>query len=210
MLHQPLRHPGFVAPCLPSKAVKPPEGPGWFHEIKHDGFRMMIYRDRDQVKLLTRNGNDWADQFPAVVAAALALRSSAFLIDGEVVVANGEGVTDFDRLRHRRHGGEAFLWAFDVLAVHGDDLRGAALEARKAELGRLLKRAPTGIALNEHHEGDGPALFAAACARGLEGIVSKRIGSRYRSGRSDDWRKSKNPVSAAALREATEDWSRRR
>jgi len=72
----------------------------------------------------------------------------------------------------------------------------AALEARKAKLGRLLKRAPTGIALNEHHEGDGPALFAAACARGLEGIVSKRIGSRYRSGRSDDWRKSKNPVSA--------------
>ncbi|HLH92051.1 MAG TPA: DNA ligase [Xanthobacteraceae bacterium] len=199
---------GFVAPCLPIANPIPPAGPGWFHEVKHDGFRLLVLRDRERVRLFTRRGHDWAERFPAVVAAALALRASAFLIDAEVVCAGADGVADFDRLRRRRHGPEAFAWAFDLLMLGGEDLRGATLSARKLALEGLLRKAPAAIAMNEHHEGDGPALFAAACAKGLEGIVSKRATSRYRSGRCDDWRKAKNPSSPAARREALEDWSR--
>lgn len=199
---------GFIEPCQPVAAVRPPDGPGWFHEIKHDGIRLTVCREGDRVRLFTRRGFDWTERFPAIAAAALALPAASFLIDGEAVVDDGEGVADFDRLRRRRHGGEAFLWAFDLVLLAGRDLRGEALERRKAGLARLLSKMVPGIALNDHHEGNGPALFTAACAKGLEGIVSKRRGSRYRSGRCDDWRKSKNPASAAVLRETTEDWSR--
>jgi bifunctional non-homologous end joining protein LigD len=201
---------GFVEPCLPSACRAAPSGNGWLHEIKHDGYRLMVWRVGDRVWLYTRNGHDWADRFPGIVAAALSLKAERFLIDGEVIVAGSDGRAVFELLRRGRQvKPAAFLCAFDLIVIADEDLRATPLEQRKARLARLLDRAGPGLQVNPHIDGvDGAAVFQHACELGYEGIVSKRKGSRYRSGRSPHWLKSKNPASAAAIREATEDWSR--
>jgi bifunctional non-homologous end joining protein LigD len=195
---------GFIPPCLPSRAERPPSGPGGLHEIKHDGFRMMVRRDAAGVRLLTRNGHDWAARYPQISEAASALQVRSFLIDGEAVVCDGDGMPSFDRLRYRRADGAVFLFAFDLLEINGQDLRREPIEIRKRELAKLLRNARLGLQMNEH------VVFRRACKLGLEGIVSKRLGSRYRSGRSPDWLKMKNPAAPAVKREAEEDWRHRR
>jgi bifunctional non-homologous end joining protein LigD len=105
--------PDFCEPCLPSPVERPPAGPDWIHEIKHDGFRLLARRKGQRIRLLTRNGYDWADRFPLVVEAVHALRSPSCLIDGEVIVCNDHGLADFERLRSGRHDGDAVLCAFD-------------------------------------------------------------------------------------------------
>jgi ATP-dependent DNA ligase len=199
---------GFIAPCLPTKAERPPSGEMWLHEIKHDGFRMMVRRDAAGVRLLTRNGIDWTTRFPLIAEAAAALRVKYFLIDGEAVCCDGDGMPVFDRLRYRRDDRHVFLYAFDLLQLDSRDLRREPIEDRKAELARLLRRAKPGLQLNEHISEPGDIVFRHACKLGLEGIVSKRLGSPYRSGRSNDWLKSKNPNAPAVKREAEEDWGR--
>src|SRR5262249_14419606 len=89
---------GFVEPCLPSRADRPPSGPGWVHEIKHDGFRMMVRRDVADVRWPTRNGHDWSPRYPQIFEAAGALKVRSFLIDGEAVACDGDGMPVFDRL----------------------------------------------------------------------------------------------------------------
>jgi bifunctional non-homologous end joining protein LigD len=112
----------------------------------------------------------------------------------------------FDRLRYRRGDGTVFLFAFDLLELNGDDLRREPLEVRKATLASVLAKAGFGLRLNEHLEHhDGELVFRHACKLGLEGIVSKRLGSRCRSGRSPDWLKMKNPAAPAVKREAEEN-----
>jgi bifunctional non-homologous end joining protein LigD len=103
-------------------------------------------------------------------------------------------------LHGRSRLGEAILYAFDLLELNGEDLRPLPFRERKARLAKLLARASAGLALNEHIEAEGAAVFAEACRMGLEGIVSKRIDAPYRSGRSGDWVKTKNPDSPAAAR----------
>jgi bifunctional non-homologous end joining protein LigD len=103
-----------------------------------------------------------------------------------------------------------FLYAFDLIELNGDDLRHDPLEVRKATLASVLVKADLGIRFNEHIEGDGPTVFARACKKGLEGIVSKRKDSAYRSGRSPDWLKMKNPSAAAVTREVEEDWGKKK
>ena len=120
------------------------------------------------------------------------------------------GVASFDRIRYRRHDGDAFLYAFDLIELNGDDMRRDPLEVRKATLRSMLAKAGLGLRFNEHLEGDGPTVFAHACKMRLEGIVSKRKDSMYRSGRSPDWLKMKNSVAPAVKREAEEDWSKER
>jgi bifunctional non-homologous end joining protein LigD len=122
-----------------------------------------------------------------------------------------DGLPTFDRLRYRRADGTVFLFAFDLLELDGGDLRQEPLEVRKATLASLLRRVGAGVQLNQHleHE-DGEVVFRHACKLGLEGIVSKRLGSLYRSGRSRDWLKFKNPDAPAVKREAEEDWGRGR
>ena len=110
--------------------------------------------------------------------------------------------------RNRRHDDSTFLYAFDLIELNGDDMRRDPLEVRKATLRSMLAKAGVGLRFNEHLEGEGPTVFAHACKLGLEGIVSKRLGSRYRSGRSKDWLKFKNPDAPAVKREAEEDWGR--
>jgi bifunctional non-homologous end joining protein LigD len=199
---------GFIEPCLPSPAAKPPTGPGWIHEIKHDGFRLMARRDPAGVRLLTRRGLDWTGRFPLIARAALSLKTASCLIDGEAVACDGDGLPVFDRLRYRRDDRGVFLYAFDLIELDGDDLRHEPIERRKAALAKLIRRTKTGLALNEHIDEPGDVVFRHACKLGLEGIVSKRLGSPYRSGRSRHWIKSKNPAAPAVKREAEEDWTR--
>jgi bifunctional non-homologous end joining protein LigD len=199
---------GFVAPCLPTKTDKLPSGSEWLHEIKHDGFRVIARKTGAQVRLYCRPGNDLTYRFPLIVETLARLRSRCCIIDGEAVACDDDGVTSFNRVRYRRHDETIFLYAFDLIELNGDDLRRDPLEGRKATLEIILTKAGLGIRFNEHMEGDGETVFRHACKLGLEGIVSKRKGSPYRSGRSPDWLKMKNADAPAVKREAEEDWGR--
>jgi bifunctional non-homologous end joining protein LigD len=199
----------FIEPCLPSTADHPPSGANWIHEIKHDGYRLMARRDPVGIRLITRRGNDWSERFPLVVEAVNHLKVRSCLIDGEVVCCDERGLARFDLLRRRRNEAVAFLYAFDLLEIEGVDLPREPLEARKATLASILRKSRCGVRLNEHLEDpEGDVVFRHACKMGLEGIVSKRLGSRYRSGRSPDWLKFKNPAAPAVRREAEGDWGR--
>jgi bifunctional non-homologous end joining protein LigD len=199
---------GFVPPCLPTKAPHPPSGDTWIHEIKHDGFRVIARKDCERVRLYSRPGNDLTYRFPLIVEALARLRSRSCIIDGEAVCCDEDGMPSFDRIRYRRHDASVFLYAFDLIELSGDDLRREPLQTRKATLASLLRRSLPGLRLNEHLAHDGESVFRHACKMGLEGIVSKRLGSRYRSGRSTDWLKFKNPEAPAVKREAEEDWGK--
>jgi bifunctional non-homologous end joining protein LigD len=186
-----------------------PSGELWLHEIKHDGFRVIARKDGERVKLYSRPGNDLTYRFPLIVEAVAKLRSRSCIIDGEAVACGDDGIASFDRIRYRRHDAGVFLYAFDLIELDGDDLRRDPLAVRKATLASLLRRAAPGLRFNEHLDNeDGPLVFAHACKMGLEGIVSKRKDSHYRSGRSPHWIKSENPACAAVKREAEEDWRR--
>jgi hypothetical protein len=124
------------------------------------------------------------------------------LIDGEGIVSDDSGLAVFDLIRSFRHDHAAALCAFDLLEVDGQDLRRLPIEIRKAGLTQLLRSPHPGIALNEHYVGEGEIVYEQACKLGCEGIVSKRLGSLYRSGRSKHWVKVKNPAAPALRREA--------
>jgi bifunctional non-homologous end joining protein LigD len=151
-----------------------------------------------------RNGYDFAERFPLAAAAIRKLPVRSCLIDGEAIVCDANGLAVFDLLR--RCGGD-ILCAFDLLELDGHDLRRAPIEERKATLAKLLRRPVDGIAFNEHYSGDGASIYKQACALGCEGIVSKRLGSAYRSGRAVCWLKVKNPAAPAVTREAEEEWN---
>ncbi len=159
---------GFIAPCLPTKARTLPSGGLWLHEIKHDGFRVIARKEGPRVRLYSRPGNDFTRRFPLIVETLARLRSRSFIIDGEAVVCDDNGVASFDRIRYRRHDGDAFLYAFDLIELNGNDLRRDPLEVRKATLRSMLTKAGLGLRFNEHMEGDGPTVFAHACKMGLE------------------------------------------
>ena len=202
--------PGFVPPCLPTKAPQPPTGDAWLHEIKHDGFRVVARKDGARVRLYSRPGNDLTYRFSLIVEALARLRSRSCIIDGEAVCCGDDGVPSFDRIRYRRHDTLVFLYAFDLLELDGTDMRREPIEVRKATLASILRKSRHGVRFNEHLEyPDGVAVFQHACKMGLEGIVSKRLGSRCRSGRSPDWLKFKEPGRAGSQAEAEEDWGGR-
>ena len=154
------------------------------HEIKHDGFRVIATRAGEKVKLFSRRGTDFTDRFPAAVAAITAVRARSFVIDGEAIAVDQNGLAVFEFLRGQRHDHVALLCAFDLLELDGEDLRRQPLETRKAALARLLGGAPVGLALNAHYEAEGAIVYQHACALGCEGIASKRKESPYRSGRA--------------------------
>jgi bifunctional non-homologous end joining protein LigD len=199
-----------LQPCLPRPAKEPPAGPGWIHEIKHDGFRILARRDAERVRLLTRHGTDFIARYPKIAAAVERLPVRSCALDGEAIVVNTDGLSVFDLIRYRQHDHAAVLCAFDLIELDGEDLRWQPVERRKAALADLLQDTRDGIAFNQHFEADGAIVFEHACALGCEGIVSKRLGSAYRSGRVDHWLKIKNPAAPAVRREAEEDWGGKR
>jgi ATP-dependent DNA ligase len=138
------RHVRFLSPHQSRQSTD------WIHEIKDDGYRMMVIREQDHVRLISRGGHDWARHFPLIVTAALKLRQKQFVLDGEVVVLNKDGVSDFDALASRKHDRRALFYAFDMLAGDGEDFRPQALVMRKASLARLLSRPVDGIFIAEY------------------------------------------------------------
>jgi bifunctional non-homologous end joining protein LigD len=171
------------------------------HEIKHDGYRLIVRKKDDRVRLFTRRGDDWTDRFPLIVGAVAALQSSALVLDGEAVCCDADGVASFEKLHSQAHNDKVFLYAFDVLELGGVDLRVEPLEKRRGRLQRLLSEVTgAGIQFNEHVDGDGATVFEHACKLGFEGIVSKHRKRPYQSGPSKSWLKVKNPAAPGVLR----------
>ncbi len=189
--------PALIEPELASLADRAPEGTDFIHEIKLDGYRILARRDRSTVHIFSRNGLDWTERLPELVAAVQALPAESLWMDGELVALNPQGVSDFQLLQNSlKHHDEQKLvyFAFDLLYANGQDLRGCSLLERKSALKALLLGTGTAssqITYSDHVVGKGPELFAKACEGKLEGIVSKRALSTYRSGRGGDWLKVK-------------------
>ena len=125
---------GFIEPCVPTLVPKPPSGPDWVHEIKHDGYRLLVRRDGDKVTLYTRRGYDWSGRYRSISASAKKLRRKRFLIDGEAIIRGEDGIADFSKMRGRRDSHEVILYAFDLLEIDGKDFRSEPLLKRKARL----------------------------------------------------------------------------
>jgi len=171
---------------------------GGLHELKHDGYRLQIHVRDGRVRLFTMNGADWTKRYPRIVEEAARLREP-LVIDAEVVCLDAKGAANFDALHSRTADEKAVALAFDLL-FSGDDIRRQPLIERKNALRWVLRKAREGIQYVEDTDGDGQKMFAAVCNLGLEGIVSKRSTSVYKSGPSKTWIKVKNLKSSAYTR----------
>ncbi|KQT54218.1 ATP-dependent DNA ligase [Aureimonas sp. Leaf454] len=190
---QPLSVPAFRPPQLATLVDAPPEGAGWIHEMKYDGYRVLVALGGGVAKLFTRSGLDWTDRFGALRPAMERLACRSALIDGEVVAFDGAGRTDFSTLQARlKNGGPLSCFCFDLLELDGVDLAAEPLSERKARLQNLLSGEQDGTLLfSEHVAGRGKAVLDEICKAGHEGIVSKRADAPYRAGRGSAWLKTK-------------------
>lgn len=188
--------PQFIPPELCASVDKPPAGAGWVHEIKLDGYRMQLRVEGGVATLQTRSGLDWTDKMRSIAAVAADLLDC--MIDGELVVLDEHGVSQFSDLQDElanETGDRLTFYAFDLLFAEGRDVRTLPLIERKAKLAKLLDQAGfreyDAIRFLTHLETGGAALLASAGELSLEGIISKRADAQYKSGRSGDWVKSK-------------------
>lgn len=190
--------PVAISPELASVVQQPPSGDQWFHEIKFDGYRMLARIRKASASLISRTGRDWTARFPELAQALGRLPVHEAWLDGELVHMDRTGLTSFSALQKDLSDGATaglIYMIFDLPYLDGWDLTAAALEDRKALLATLLRKGrsqlgPT-LRFSDHQIGKGPAFFAEACRRGLEGIISKRRDARYFQGRSIAWVKSK-------------------
>jgi bifunctional non-homologous end joining protein LigD len=190
------RMPKFIEPALCRLLPRPPEGAGWAHEIKLDGYRLQLRVEDGRTRLLTRKGLDWTERFASIARAAEALADC--VIDGEAVALNRDGVADFSALQAALAAGREsalVLFAFDLMFLDGRDLRTLPLAERKQRLERLLKSLPAAsrrrLRYLAHFTSPGAAVLESACRLSLEGVVSKRLQAPYESGRTGSWVKSK-------------------
>ncbi len=185
----------FIPPQLPSLTDRPPEGSGWIHEVKHDGYRTLIDVQSGKAVAYTRNGYDWSTRYPHIIAAAPKLLCRSAMLDGEMIVQDERGVSDFEALQEAiKHAPDRLIfYAFDLLHLNGKDIRNRPLYERRARLRKLIGVDPANrLQFSEEFVGDGSALFRACAQHELdEGIVSKLANSPYRSGRSKTWLKTK-------------------
>jgi bifunctional non-homologous end joining protein LigD len=188
--------PGFIEPQLCKSVDRPPSGKGWAHEIKFDGYRLQLRVKDGKVTLKTRKGLDWTEKFQAIADHAAALPDGIY--DGEAVALDDNGAPDFPALQAALADGDSdnlIFFAFDALFLEGENLRELSLRERKDRLKAVLKRRAKPLAGQiryvEHFETAGDAVLQSACRLSLEGVISKRMDGAYRSGRSQDWTKSK-------------------
>jgi bifunctional non-homologous end joining protein LigD len=184
---------GFILPCQPLLVDRPPAGSGWLHEVKHDGYRIIARKDGGRVTLWSRYGTNFTDRLPKIAEAICSLAAERAVIDGEAVTLRSDGHSDFVALRTKVGSARACLVAFDLLCLNGEDFRQRPLEERRAALSPLVAGVAH-ILFSDALSAEGAVVFAHACKLGLEGIVSKRAGSRYSSGNSRQWVKTKNPA----------------
>ncbi|WSH00290.1 non-homologous end-joining DNA ligase [Rhizobium ruizarguesonis] len=192
--------PSRIEPCLALLRPTAPKGSQWLYEIKWDGYRLAIHKENDAVRLITRGGHDWTHRFPTIAAAAAALPVGTAILDGEAVVLDEQGRSDFTRLQQslggrggKRVATEPLFMAFDLLYFDGHDISRMDQEDRRHLLQELVPEdADDGIRLSQEIETDDPdALLATACSHDLEGIICKDRTAPYRSGRGGDWVKVK-------------------
>jgi bifunctional non-homologous end joining protein LigD len=183
---------GFIQPSRPTLVAAPPAGPGWLHEMKLGGFRILTQKRGELVEVWSRRGALFNYRFPRIAKAVGALPVYNAMIDGEAVVFRSDGQSDFAALRTRAGGEQASFVAFDLLGLEANDLRERPLEERREALARLVAGADD-IRFSEAIEAQGVLVFAKALELGLEGIVSKRAGSRYPNGPTRNWLKCLNP-----------------
>ncbi len=202
--------PRTFRPCLPTTTSDPPSDERWAHEIKYDGYRMLCAVQPQKIRFLSRNGNDWTDKVSSLASAVRRLPTRSAILDGEVAVIGESGATDFQALQnaiHSRRAPPLKYYLFDLLYLDGYSLIDAALQDRRKLLQQLIADAdlpdtPTDgdmgwsrqafpLLFSESILGDGPLVLRQACQLGVEGIVSKRLDSRYAAGRSDSWLKAK-------------------
>jgi bifunctional non-homologous end joining protein LigD len=192
---KPAPYPGFIAPCDPTLRERAPDGPDWLHEIKIDGYRAQLHVHDGTVRVFSRSGYDWTEQFGQIARAAEALSAGDLIVDGEATVLGKTGLPDFQALRRelaRTHSDRLIYQAFDLLYLDGRDLRGLPLIKRKQALAQVLAGVHSKIAPAEFiDQQGGEAVFRHACELGVEGIVSKRRDAPYRSGRQEAWIKLK-------------------
>jgi bifunctional non-homologous end joining protein LigD len=189
-----LKLPDFVAPQLCESVERPPNGAGWVHEIKFDGYRIQLRISGGKVTLKTRKGLDWTGKFDAIAHAATGLPDG--IIDGEIVALNASGAPDFAALQAALSEGKSkdlIFFAFDLLFDGDEDLRKRPLSERKGLLKQIfVDRDDRGvIRFVEHFDTGGEAVLRSACKLSLEGIVSKKVDAPYQSGRSGAWTKAK-------------------
>ena len=172
-----------------------PTGRSWLHEAKYDGYRILARKDGDEVTLYSRSGLDWTVRFPAIASAMRSFPATSALIDGEAAFVLPTGITDFKSLQEHIDTPHPAIryYVFDLLGLDGKDWRKRILVERRARLAKLMaaKSVSNFLIYADYVEGSGPEFFAQACALGLEGIMSKRADSLYRSGRGRDWLKIK-------------------
>jgi bifunctional non-homologous end joining protein LigD len=182
----------FIKPMEPELVDVPPEGDDWSHEIKFDGYRSQIIIDHD-VRIFTRNGHNWTMKYRSLVGAAKRLGVESAIIDGEIVVLNEAGLSDFGELRKAitRRQQDLYFVAFDLLHLNGHDLRQMALDDRREILENLIQPDDR-IQFSQALPGDAKAIFELIDKAGIEGMVSKRRDSKYRGGRSTNWLKIKS------------------
>ena len=170
----------------PQKALlvsTPPVGDRWIHEIKLDGFRMGVFLERSQVRIISRRGNEYTREFPEIVNAAGKLKAKDALLDGEIVILDKEGISRFQLLQQLGESRRGLAYfAFDLLSLNGEDLTRLPLEERKKRLKKLLGRGKGVIRYTTHTDAEGSEVFAQACALGAEGIISKLRDGPYRIG----------------------------
>ncbi|EJZ18450.1 non-homologous end-joining DNA ligase (plasmid) [Rhizobium sp. Pop5] len=190
--------PERVEPCLALLKKVPPKGPDWLFEVKWDGYRLAIHIEPKRVKIITRGGHDWTHRFPKIAEAARKLGVGTAILDGEAVVLDKQGRSDFGALQRslggrggKRTSTESVFMAFDLLYFDGHDLTRTELSVRRHLLEDFLDGAIGAIQLSEEVYGDGAVLLANACSTGLEGIIAKHRDQPYRSGRTGDWLKIK-------------------
>ncbi|MER8964439.1 ATP-dependent DNA ligase [Mesorhizobium sp. M0808] len=177
---------------MPTLVANPPQGDGWSHEVKFDGYRSQIIIHAGRARIFTRRGLDWTSKYRDLAAAAKEMDVQNAIIDGEIIVLNENGLSDFAELRkaitRRQH--DLYFVAFDLLHLNGHDLRKMALEERREILAGVIE--PGGrIQFSEALPGEATAIYHLVDKAGLEGMVSKRIDSKYVSGPTTNWLKTK-------------------
>lgn len=191
--------PERVEPCLALLAAKAPSGSAWAFEVKWDGYRLAVHLEPGKrVRILTRGGHDWTTRFPTIAHDVRELGIDSAIIDGEAVVLDEAGASDFGALQQalggrggKRSAASAQLYAFDLLYLNGRDLRTLPLDDRRSVLADLLDGQHSSIRLSEEVNAEGADFLKAACGMGLEGIIAKRRDAPYLSGRGGDWLKIK-------------------
>lgn len=191
--HKQQRMPDKVEPQLATLAAAPPSGE-WLYEIKFDGYRILARIEGGQVRLFTRNGFDWTTRMPVLARSLAGIPAQSAWIDGEVVMQDDNGRPDFEALQSSfssRRTDNLVYYAFDLVYLDGEDLSDWPIEQRRGKLGQLIQIELANVRFSETFDVPPQSMLKSACEMNLEGLMGKRKGSRYRSGRTNEWVKLK-------------------